>query len=130
MKKNLNINIPGYQGQGSNALNTNTNTYTPTNSLTPFADQYWEDLKSTDQGLQNAMNVKWGEYQRNTQYQTAVNDLKEAGLNPVLAATGLSGAGIASNAMSNTTKQTEMNNITSIMSTALSILGMVILKKL
>lgn len=134
MTDNINNALGIFQPTSNNAMNVSKNKQLEqniaTNSLTPFYDTYEEELLTDNQAQQNAMNVKWAEYERATRIPTQVEQLKSAGLNPVLAATSLGGASSAPIAMSNTTKQTEMNNMTSLVSSALSLLGMVLLKKL
>lgn len=117
--------------KSSNATNVKNNTIpsqVPNNSLTPWSDANWNNLTSTNQGDQNAMEMKWNEYERATRYQTAVEDMKKAGLNPVLALTSFGGSNGSSANFSNSSKENSSRNASSILSSALAVLGMLVTK--
>ena len=63
----------------------------------------WDDAASYN-AHEAAVNRAWQEYMANTQYQRAVEDMKAAGLNPILAAqNGIGGASIGSGAQASMT---------------------------
>lgn len=112
----------------SKAPSITNNGQVPTNSLTPWSDANWEQLKTTDQGEQNAWNIKNAEYMRNTSLTSYVNQLKENGLNPILAMQNFGSSGSSSANFSNSSKESENRNVSSILSSALAVLGMIIAK--
>lgn len=62
------------------------------------ANSEW--LKAAEYNAQEAQkNREWQEYMSNTQYQRAVEDLKKAGINPLLAFSSLTGASTPSGAV-------------------------------
>lgn len=114
---------------GTSSGGTSSSAISNYSSDTPFTDANWDNLNTTDQALQNAMNYKSTEYMASHKYQYEINSLKEAGINPILAPS-LGGNSISTPSFSNSSAESSERNATSILSTAMSILAMVVLKKL
>ena len=111
------------KSKSSNALSVKSE-----ESTTPWTDENWENLLSDNQQMQNAMQYKWNEHARNTSLTSYVNQLKENGINPILAASNFGGSTGSTPSFSNSTKETEMSNSTNLLSTAISIMAMALLK--
>lgn len=111
------------KNKSSNALSVKAK-----KSTTPWTDENWENLLSDNQQMQNAMQYKWSEHARNTSVTSYVNQLKENGINPILAASNFGGNTGSTPSFSNSTKETEISNSTNLLSTAISIMAMALLK--
>lgn len=113
------------RNKSSNAISISSQ---PTSSnQTPWTDANWDNLTSDEQTMQNAMQYKYDEYKMTQGHKINMQALKEAGLNPILAA-NFSGIGGSTPSFSNSSSENEDRNATNILSTAVSILAMVLLK--
>lgn len=90
----------GYSDSWSNVAGNIASERSRLNALEANASarDAWETAAEYN-SQQAAINRAWQEYMSNTQYQRAVQDMKKAGINPILAAgNGLSSASIGSGA--------------------------------
>lgn len=93
-----------------NWSNSEASSWNSSFSQSMSAQDAWTEAEPANQWAHNeaALNRQFQEYMSNTAYQRAVEDLKKAGLNPILAVSGSFGAGAST--PSGATAQSFMNS--------------------